>query len=366
MHHARILIAPLDWGLGHATRCVPIITALLERGAVPVIAADGGPLTLLRQEFPALEHVRLPGLTIRYAKGGSQLWRMALQFPAMVRQVQAEQRAFDRLRRSLRVDTVISDQRFGVRANDLPSVLVTHQVFPFTPIAQNALRKVNLRHIARFDRCWVMDLPEAPGLAGDLSHGELPTNARYIGTLSRMRRGTAAGGSSTSGTANAGSLTVLAVISGPEPQRTLLERELLAQLQRIGGNHVLVRGVPQLAHETGEEHVGNVRVLPHASALELSRLLQSARLVVSRSGYTTLMDLAALGLSALIIPTPGQEEQEYLGRLHSATGRFQVQRQGAIDIRRALDHQLPSRDHAIGGSQHLLHDALDELNTLLR
>ncbi len=366
MQHARILVAPLDWGLGHATRCVPIITALLERGAVPVIAADGGPLALLRQEFPTLEHVRLPGLTIRYAKGGSQLWRMALQFPAMVRQVQAEQRAFERLRRSLRVDAVISDQRFGVRAHDLPSILVTHQVFPFTPIAQNALRKLNLRHIARFDRCWVIDLPEAPGLAGDLSHGDLPKNARYIGALSRMRRDTATAGSATSRVEDTGPLKVVAVISGPEPQRTLLERELLAQLQRIDGNHLLVRGVPQLAHETGEEHIGNVRVLPHASASLLAQLLQGAKLVVSRSGYTTLMDLASLGLSGLVVPTPGQEEQEYLGRLHGATGRFQVQRQGSIDIAQALDHRLPQPNGTNLGSQHLLYEALDELGTLLR
>lgn len=366
MQHARVLVAPLDWGLGHAARCAPIITALLERGAVPVLAADGGPLALLRQEFPELEHVRLPGLTIRYAKGASQLWRMALQFPAMVRQVQAEQRAFERLRRSLRLDAVISDQRFGVRARDLPSVLVTHQVFPFTPIAQNALRKVNLRHIARFDRCWVMDLPEAPGLAGDLSHGDLPGNARYIGVLSRMRRNAGTSGSRKDRTEDVPQHKVVAVISGPEPQRTLLERELLAQLQRLDGKHVLVRGVPQLAHETGEEHIGNVRVLPHASASALSQLLQSAQLVVSRSGYTTLMDLTALGLGALIVPTPGQEEQEYLGHLHTTTGRFQVQRQGAIDISRALDLRLPSPELTNLRSQPLLDAALADLGNLLR
>ncbi|MFZ1688554.1 MAG: glycosyltransferase [Flavobacteriales bacterium] len=356
LQHARILLAPLDWGLGHAARCVPIITALLERGAVPVIAADGGPLALLRNEFPDLEQVRLPGLAIRYAKGRSQLVRMALQFPAMVRQVQAERRAFDRVRRSLRIDAVISDQRFGVRADDLPSVIITHQVFPFTPIAQRALRKVNLRHLAQFNRCWVMDLPDAPGLAGDLSHGPLPANARYIGALSRM--------SQPPSEAAPEQYNVVAVISGPEPQRTLFERELLVQLHRTPGKHVLVRGVPHHAHEAGEERIGNVNVLPHADARTLTELLRSARFIVSRSGYTTLMDLAVLGRTALIVPTPGQEEQEYLGRLHSGTGRFIVQRQGSVDIAEALATGTKATS-PLPGSRILLDAALDDLATML-
>src|SRR5688572_30776430 len=110
---ARILVAPLDWGLGHSTRCVPIIRRLIELGAQPVVGADGGPLALLRSEFPELEHVRILGVTVRYSKGRTQLWSMARQFPAMVRSVQAERALFGRLKSELRLDAVISDQRFG-------------------------------------------------------------------------------------------------------------------------------------------------------------------------------------------------------------------------------------------------------------
>ena len=128
---ARILVAPLDWGLGHSARCVPVIRALLGNGAVPVIGADKGPLALLRGEFPELEHVRIPGIEVRYAKGRSQAWAMAKQFPAMLRSVRQEQQQFDRLRKDLRLDAVISDQRFGVRTSALPCVLITHKVFQF-------------------------------------------------------------------------------------------------------------------------------------------------------------------------------------------------------------------------------------------
>jgi len=352
-HGARILVAPLDWGLGHSTRCVPIIRRLIALGAQPVIGADAGPLTLLRGEFPELEHVRIPGVNVRYSKGRSQLWSMARQFPAMVRSVQAERALFDRLKSDLRLDAVISDQRFGIRSADLPSVLVTHQVFPFTPIAQGALRKVNLHHMARFDRCWIMDEPEAPGLAGELSHGrDVLKNARYIGTVSRMR----AAAEKPSST-----YRIVAVISGPEPQRTMLDQILTDQLQRIPGDHLLVRGLPG---EHCEERIGNLTRAPHLGGDALAPLLSSAELIVSRSGYTTLMDLLALERSALIIPTPGQAEQEYLGALHARTGRFLVQRQEETDLVQALLWNKPTAKPAIGGV--LLEGALEELATLLR
>lgn len=360
----RILVAPLDWGLGHSTRCIPIIQALLRRGAVPVIGADGGPLALLRSEFPELEHVRIPGVNIRYSKSRSQLWSMARQFPQMVRSVRAETALFDRIRRELRLDAVISDQRFGLRSPDLPSVIITHQVFPFTPIAQGALRKLNLRHLARFGRCWIMDEPEAPGLAGELSHGKaLPANARYIGTVSRMQ-GT--GSTPTSEEAETSRIKepyrIVAVISGPEPHRTLLDEILTEQLQHLEGRHLLVRGLPG-SNEEGTR--GNLLCKPHLSGPALAEAMANAELVISRSGYTTLMDLVALGRTALVIPTPGQEEQEYLGRLHASTGRFMVQAQTEVDIRSALNRVGDLRASAATQGHPLLERALNELAQLL-
>lgn len=325
-HGARILVAPLDWGLGHSTRCIPIIRRLIALGATPIIGADAGPLALLQKEFPGLEHVRIPGVNIRYGAGQSQLWSMARQFPAMVRSVQAEKALFDRIRQQLRLDAVISDQRFGIRHPDLPSVLITHQVFPFTPLAQTALRKLNIRHIERFHQCWIMDEPQAPGLAGELSHGpSMPSNARFIGVMSRMDPKTPP----TTGKTH----RIVAVISGPEPQRTMLEEILTEQLQRIPGDHLLVLGLPSTSVN---EQVGNLRKVSHLDPEQLATELVSAELIVSRTGYTTLMDLALLGRTALLIPTPGQAEQEYLGALHMHTGRFMVQQQGSIDLQAGL------------------------------
>ncbi len=352
-HGARILVAPLDWGLGHATRCVPVIKALLAHGAVPVLGADGGPMALLRQEFPVLEHVRIPGTTVRYGRGSSQLWSMTRQFPAMIRSVRAEHALFERLKQQLLLDAVISDQRFGLRSDDLPSVLITHQVFPFTPIAQGALRRFNRWQISRFDRCWVMDEAEAPGLAGDLSHGaQLPTNARYIGAVSRFDPHMQA-------TERKG-FRIVAVISGPEPQRTMLEGSLIEQLQHTEGQHLLIQGLPA---KPGDRQQGNVRVRGHLSGQDLQQALLGAELIISRSGYTTLMDLAAIRRSALIVPTPGQPEQEYLGTLHARTGRFFVQKQSALNVADALQQVLPEQRHSGSGSA--LEQALKDLAALI-
>ncbi len=353
LHGKRILVAPLDWGLGHATRCVPVIHALLRHGAVPVLGADGGPLALLRNEFPALEHVVLPGLEVRYGRGGSQAWSMARQFPAMLRSIRQEEAMIARLVPELRLDAILSDQRFGLHSDQVPGVLVTHQVFPFTPVAQRLMRAINRRHIARFERCWVMDEEQAPGLAGELSHGrDLPANARYIGVHSRM--------APSDGTAAVAHHRVVAVISGPEPQRTLFEEKLIAQLHTVPGDHLLVRGKPGAG---GEQRRGPLRVVDHLNAADLRAALLGAGLIVSRSGYTTLMDLSVLGRSALIVPTPGQPEQEYLARLHRRTGRFLVQHQDSLDLRAALDRApSPTTPHP---ADQALERALQDLAALL-
>lgn len=321
---ARILVAPLDWGLGHAARCIPLVRTLLEHDATPVLGADGGPLMLLRDEFPTLEHVRIPGVTVRYARGRDQRWDMIRQFPRLLRGIGKEHAHAVALRPRLRLDAVISDQRFGIRSTEVPSVIITHQLFPITPMFQAPLRRLNLRLLGRFDRCWIIDHADAPGLSGELGHGPtLPSNARYIGPQSRFSPHRSKG---------SGSGRIVAVISGPEPQRTQLERILLDQLRDIPGRHLLVRGLPSAVQEERTD----ITLVPHLSSDRLADALASADLIVSRSGYTTLMDLHALGRPALLIPTPGQSEQEYLARLHEARGHFIMQSQEKVDMREAL------------------------------
>lgn len=351
-HGARILVAPLDWGLGHAARCVPLIRALLEHGATPVIGADKGPLALLAAEFPQLEQAKIPGMEVRYARGKSMAWMLARQFPAMLRQIRAEHAWLEMHRQALQLDAVISDQRFGLHATALASVLITHQLFPFTPAAQGLARKINLRHIAPFQRCWIPDVPEPPGLAGELSHGpNLPANAHYIGPLSRFENAVPPN--------TPDAWRVVAVISGPEPQRGMLETMLLQQLQAIDGPHLLVTGRPGRQ----ESRSGTVDMVGHLPSPDLHAALLHAELIVGRTGYSTLMDLATLGRGALLVPTPGQPEQEYLGRLHGLRGIHMVQDQQHLNIAAALEH--PAARHGACKSAGALSAALNDLAGLI-
>ncbi len=349
---ARILIAPLDWGLGHAARCVPLVQALLEQGAVPIVGADRGPLALLREAFPALGHVRIPGMEVRYGSGRSQAWAMARQFPAMLRQVSDEHAWLESNLASLQLDAVVSDQRFGLHSRALPSVLITHQVFPFTPFGHGIARRINRRHIEVFDRCWIPDHAVGPGLAGALSHGSnMPVHARHIGPLSRFPR--------SGGPAPATAFRVVAVISGPEPQRTLLEQQVLPQLRSIKGPHLLLTGRP----DAEPMQLGQVKMVGHLPAKELHNALEHAELIVGRTGYSTLMDLEALGRGALLIPTPGQPEQEYLGRLHGQRGIHLIQDQRHLNLATALAY--PMERHSPCKTANALSAALNDLAGLI-
>lgn len=350
---SRILVAPLDWGLGHAARCVPIIRKLIELDAVPVIGADKGPLALLREEFPELEHVPIPGMEVRYGSGRSQAWAMVKQFPAMLRQVREEELFFKQIRPGLRVDAVISDQRFGIRAAGIPSVLITHQVFPFFPFGQGLARQINRRHIDHFDRCWVPDHALAPGFVGELSHGSmLPENVRYIGPVSRF-----------SGLATPDlehTYRIVAVISGPEPQRSLFEQLLIDRLPHIPGEHLIVGGTPEKATT---HQVGNITMVGHLNANALHQVITGAELIIARTGYTTLMDLDALGRAALLVPTPGQSEQEYLGLLHRRNNLHRIRSQDALDMLEVLNDP-PSGIHRAWDPSPLM-AAMTDLATLV-
>ena len=325
----RILVAPLDWGLGHATRCVPLIRCLRSLGAEPVIAAGGAPARLLRAEFPSLEWVDLEGYGVRYASRRWLLaWTMGRQIPKILSRIQHENQRLRILVEERRIDGLISDNRFGLHHPTLPTVFLTHQLRIRTGmgrLADDALQRLNYRYINRFSECWVPDSPEAPGLAGALSHpAKLPrVPVRYVGPLSRMMAGQSSGGSG-----------LLVLLSGPEPQRSLLESLIMAQLRATGRPATLVRGLPGEAAIPDPDP--SVRVFNHLPAAELQQELQRAEWILARSGYSTVMDLAALGKKSILIPTPGQTEQEYLARHLMAAGWAYTTNQQGFNLEQAL------------------------------
>lgn len=299
----RILVAPLNWGLGHATRCIPIINALIEQGFEPIIASDGAALTLLQKEFPKLSSIELPSYNIAYAKNGKFLkFKLLKDSPKLLKAIKSEKKVTKHFIENNHISGIISDNRLGVYSKKLPSVFITHQLKVLSGNTTWISTKIHEKFIKKFSACWIPDIEATNNLSGILGHPEtfeIPTT--YIGPLSRFEK---------KFTTKVHDILVL--LSGPEPQRTLLEKKLFAELKNYNGKVVFVKGI--MEDEQTIQIMGNTTIYNYMTSALLEKTIQESELVISRSGYTTVMDLAKLNKKAFFIPTPGQFEQEYLAK----------------------------------------------------
>lgn len=326
----RILVAPLDWGLGHATRCIPIIKELLIHKCEVWIAVTGDQKALLLEEFPSLSYVELPGYHIIYDKNRAfTMLRMAGSIPKILIRVKEEHRWLRRFREEVELDGVISDNRYGLWGEGLFSVLVIHQLEVRTTLGSwvdGMVRRWHYRFMRRFSTIWIPDMPGGMGLAGRLSHPrkmpEVPV--RYVGLLSRFVR-----------EEREADVDLLVLLSGPEPQRSILEARIWRELAAFTGKVVLVRGKPAGGvSQLGE--LSNVTVYDHLPAAGLNEMMLRAKLVLARAGYSTIMDLVRLHKRSILVPTPGQTEQEYLGKYLAEKGVAVCARQAGFSLADAM------------------------------
>lgn len=299
----KILIAPLNWGLGHATRCIPIINALLQHNFTPIIASDGAALALLTEEFPDLEALELPSYNIRYSKKGSFLkLKLLKDFPMFLKAIRAEQNAIKVIVKTHSIGGIISDNRFGVFHKELPSVFITHQLNVLSGNTTWLSTKLHQKIIRRFNECWVPDTLGQSNLSGKMGHiDDSRLNIKYIGPLSRFQK-----------IPEDFQYDIMILLSGPEPQRTILEKKLLMEFKNHKGKVLFVKGI--IEQEQTVNKSGNLTIYNFMTTELLEKSLNSSALIVARSGYTTIMDLTKLGKKAFFIPTPGQFEQEYLAK----------------------------------------------------
>ncbi|CDF80898.1 glycosyltransferase 28 domain-containing protein [Formosa agariphila KMM 3901] len=299
----RILIAPLNWGLGHATRCIPIINQLILHNYTPVIASDGIALALLKKEFPTVETIELPAYDVTYAKKG-HFFKLKLlkDSPKLLKAIKAEKKATKHLVENYNIDGIISDNRLGVHSKNIPSVFITHQLQVLSGNTTWLSTKMHQRVIEKFNECWVPDHENEPSLSGKLGHMkgiEIPI--KYLGPLSRFKR-----------TQIEPLYDLMILLSGPEPQRTLLENQLLDAYKQSTKRILCVRGV--IEETQSKITIGNITVYNFMAGQQLEDAINSSSMMLCRSGYTTVMDLSVLGKKAFFIPTPGQFEQEYLAK----------------------------------------------------
>ena len=327
----RILLAPLDWGLGHASRCIPLIYHLQSRGYEVVIAASGKTAALLQEEFPAIRIIFLRGYNMRYSKRPNWLPLTLLwQFPKLLLAVFSENHWLKKLLKKESFDGIISDNRLGFYSRSVPSYYITHQLLIKTGnrFTEKIAQWIHYSFINKFTACWVPDAAGAINLAGDLSHPvKLPgVPLCYLGPFSRLQN---------NGVTNKNFLLV--ILSGPEPQRSIFENMLLLQLKNSETETILIRGLPGDS-ETITVEEEKLKIYNHVPSQNLAELIGSASAIICRSGYSSVMDLVVLNQKALLVPTPGQTEQEYLATYLMEKNIFPFVKQNEFDLKKALEY----------------------------
>ncbi|MFP4556478.1 MAG: glycosyltransferase [Bacteroidales bacterium] len=305
----KVLVCPLGWGLGHAARVIPIVRSLIAKGCIITIAADESSIDLLKTHFPEVNFRLYPSVNVRLSKGCSQIWRFLGIALKILHRTFTESRSIKQIVNELNIDIIISDNRYGLYHKGIKTVLITHQLWiqfptPFKPF-EFIGRWFVRRYAQRFTECWVPDNPSGFKYSGRLSQPrKLPNNTKYIGLLSRFH------GLKVSKQSNAWDL--VGIVSGPEPHRKQLEEAIISLSNQLKLKTLVVQGLPQ--GKSSGRVVGKTMLVPHLNDQQMASALLSSKYIICRSGYSTIMDLTALKLNALLVPTPGQTEQEYLAK----------------------------------------------------
>jgi len=326
----RILYAVLDWGLGHATRSIPIIRALRINYEL-IIASTGRSLRLLQAEFPELETIDFPDYGIRYSREGHWLLLfLIIQLPLIIFRLCLEKLRTDTIVRAKKIDIIFSDNRYGVYSRKVPCYFMAHQLryrlsrqlreFEWVSVWFNRLMFKN------FNRVFVPDVGGDSNLAGALAHSyEWQGNSKicYIGILSSVDQEVVEE-----------EIDLFVMISGPEPQRSIFEGIIRQQIGTIPGRKIVVLGKP--GEEPGWSETVELQVFSHLDRKTMQQMINRSRMIVARSGYSTIMELAALRKKALLVPTPGQTEQEYLAEHLQKMNWWYTTTQDQLNIARDL------------------------------
>ena len=343
-----VFVTPLDWGLGHATRCIPVIDALLNSGYKVLLGGSGLSGKLLQEHYPKLEYIALPEYNLHYSNRLPMALSLLAQWPKVRKAMKAEQKILAFLKEQKRFDLLINDNRLGCQV-EADSIYLTHQLQIAAPFAfvERLLSQIHQSFYKNYKAIWVPDFPEAPGLAGKLSHPtKVDDRVRYIGPITRFTE-----------QEHNPSQKVLLLLSGLEPHRTNWENSLLEQAKNLPEEQfVLVRGKPN-----GTDHLeapDNVTIFSHLPSEKLQTQIATSKLTVCRTGYSTLMDLTKIEVPIALCPTPEQTEQEYLAK--ELSSHTYVRKQNEFQLSEALESKTKSLQKFVG-PEDLLNQAIESL-----
>lgn len=318
-----ILVSPLDWGLGHATRLIPIIDYFLEKNNKVILGGNGKSLMYLRNYYPDLEFCQIPSAKIKYGKKSAIGLSFSPSLFRFIRGIHREHFALKRIVKRYKIDIVVSDNRLGLYCKRIKSIYLTHQLNVFTGLySKFSDRIVNRFHkhfLSKFDYCFVPDYSKGKSLAGELIKYHNQSELIFLGPLSRFYKKNAYA-------KNTVNNDILIMLSGPEPQRSIFEEIVINKFSNIDRQVVVVRGVVSKEAEHPKE-VENIKYIDNPDDNQLYNLIRKSEVIICRSGYSTLMDLAYCQRKAILVPTPGQPEQEYLAKYFKDSYNFRYSNQ---------------------------------------
>lgn len=317
----KIIVAPLNWGLGHASRSVPIIRLLLEQNFEVLLASDGDALQLLQLEFPELSRFELPSYNIEY--GNHFAYSVLKRVPHILSTIQKERQTLETIAKNTGAEIIISDNRYGCYTSFTKNIFVCHQHHLLVPVFSDLANSLHQKLLRKFEQHWIPDREETETkLGGQLSTTNLP-NVHYIGSLSRFQK-----------METAKKYDCIAVISGPEPQRSYFEAIIKDQFSASALKTLLVCG--KATEVSPEKQIGNCTTVPFLNAAQLNQAICASDVVICRSGYSSVMDLAVLEKKVIFIPTPGQTEQIYLAEYFQQKNIAPCYKQSNFELNTAL------------------------------
>ena len=324
----RILITILDWGLGHATRCIPLIKELQKRNCVVFIATSGRAHDLLKKEFFMTVRIfEIDGYDPEYPTGDNMAWKLLRQMPKFLRIISKEQLQVEKIVERNQIDLVISDNRYGCYSKKVKSIFITHQLNIQMPNwlkwIEKKVNDKNHEYIKKFSECWI----PAPvdSLIPLLTKNKDELNIRHIGYLSRFEKREIPK-----------MYDVCGICSGPEPQRGYLDYYLTEQFKESRLKTIIVRGKTDGLGKYNNKGQ-RFTISNFLTTEDLNEVIEQSDIIIARPGYTTVMDLAKLGKKAIFIPTPGQTEQNYLAEELMKRGIAFYMKQEEFNLETALE-----------------------------
>ena len=358
----RVLVSPLEWGLGHATRLSRMIEFLLKNNLDVVIAADGLPYNFLSEQFPELTILRLPIKQMQYSKGRKGFFlKFFAQVPALFISIHRTKKHLDKLIKDYQIDFIISDNRYGFLHPQVPSVFISHQLSPMPPkflrVFQSAFGRLHLWLLRKYDFIWVADFEGRDNVVGSLS--QISWNnpkIRYIDPLSWLETKIPEKDHLSR------HYDILILLSGPEPHRGLLEKQLLEEFKESTKKILLLQGLPQHSENNiRDEQIGNLRIVNHLPGNQILWHIQNTETLICRAGVVTVFDLAVLRKPAILIPTPGQTEQEYVAESLDKRGFFMHIKQENFNKNILSEHKVRSYKTFQSPKKERLESVLEEL-----